>query len=91
MAKIRATVACGPCQMPGLTAKEEKERYARGYGFRKPIPARSPVQGYDYSYITESEYTPKKEKALIKGSPHKFKHRRGGSIYGRSTSSRNKT
>lgn len=71
---------------PGFTAEENESRYKRDYEFNKAAPLRSPVKGWEYKYMTEgtNNYTPPKEVALIKGTPHRFKNVRTANSYARS-------
>lgn len=71
---------------PGFTAEEHEQHFKRDYEFNKRAPQRSPVDGWSYKYINEGagSYTPPKEVALVKGTPHKFKHVRTANSYARS-------
>ena len=68
---------------PPYTAEEQETDYKRGYEFNKPVPGRSPVDGWSYKYINEgqADHTPKKEVSLVKGQPHSFKAMRLGNRY----------
>jgi hypothetical protein len=69
---------------PGFTAEENEARFKRDYEFNTRAPQRSPVQGWEYKYINEgTSMAPPKEVALVKGTPHRFKHVRTGNIYSR--------
>lgn len=70
---------------PPYTAEQQESDYKRGYEFNKPVPARAPVDGWSYKYITDGDkytQTPKKEAALVKGASHAFKGVRTSNSYG---------
>lgn len=67
----------------GFTAAEHAEHYKRDYEFNKAPPARTVASGWAYKYANEGNTSlPPKEIALIKGTPHRFKNVRTGSVYG---------
>lgn len=63
-----------------MTATEEKASFRRGFGFIKPMSARSPL---NYAYEGQMDFASKAEKRIVKGTPSTFKHRRTGSVYSR--------
>ena len=69
---------------PIMPEDQQKSEYKKRYEFNKVVPVRSPVDGWEYSHLNENEYpySPKKEVALVKGTPHRFKAVRTGSVYG---------
>lgn len=71
---------------PAFTAEENESRFKRDYEFNKRAPQRSPVQGWEYKYMNEgtNNYTPPRELALVKGTPHRFKAVRTANSYARS-------
>ena len=78
------------CPVPGsysppvMPEDQQKSEYKKRYEFRKGVPVRSPVDGWEYSNMNEGDhyYGPKKEHTLVKGTPHRFKAVRTGSVYG---------
>lgn len=65
------------------TAEQNESMFQRDYGFNKPVPARSPVDGYSYNYIrSEGSMAPPKERKLVVGTPWKSSHRRMSNSYG---------
>lgn len=77
-------VACAPCAPPEMSPEESKRRFQEDYGFNKRPSVRSPLSGWEQKYFDRGDryMTPKKAVAMIEGSPHRFKHRRSGSVYG---------
>lgn len=79
--KFRMTNPIISIQTP-YTAEQQETIFKKEYEFNKGVPSRSSVTGWENKYITEGNSSaPPKEIALIKGSPHKFKHVRTGNIY----------
>lgn len=70
-------IACEP-----YTAEEQETRYKKDYEFNKPVPVRSPAFGWEDKYIRQGDSSaPPKEVSMVKGTPHKFKGVRSGSVY----------
>ncbi len=70
---------------PPYTAEQQESDFKRGYEFNKPVPARSPVGGWEYKYMNEKDQysrIPKKETALVKGASHAFQGVRTSNSYG---------
>lgn len=84
MAKKGKIVTTEPCvySPPPYTAEEQETDYKRSYEFNKPVPARSPVSGWEDKYIREGERVPRKERALVNGNSHAFKGMRTRNGYG---------
>ena len=71
---------------PLYTAKEQEDDYKRQYEFNKPVPARSPVGGWEDKHIRMANHhdgmrVPQKEINLVKGTPHRFSNVRTGNAY----------
>jgi hypothetical protein len=87
MAKKGKIITSEPCvySPPPYTAEQQESDFKRGYEFNKPVPARSPVGGWEYKYMNDKDpftRTPAKEKALVKGNSHSFKSVRTANSYG---------
>lgn len=85
--KTSKATSPNPIPMHVETGKEDLERaesrYKEKYGFKKPTPVRSPVEGFEHRIVKENmyeHYSPK-EKSLVIGGAHGYGHK-GGQIKG---------
>ena len=67
-------------EMPQYTAEQQESEFKRDYGFRKPVPARSPVNGWEYNYIKNNSPNAKERKFVV-GTPYSNKRYRLDNSY----------